>query len=351
MIEAITITGTYPPVIGKPVHLAATVSASPTPTYEWSVSCPGDFTFQPFSPANALATDLTLNMCESGAVVTFAVTDPSVPENGGSLTSRVSFVLPYVKQGVEVSSITINSWPNVLSISTGSNTQPVPGGTVELVAVVSDPNGDALSSTWSDDCDGTFDDVTSLTPVWTAPNTPGAECVLNLAVEEVEGLGNNEATFTVHVATPILTVAPYIDVCTPGVWTCESVASYAGAESYLDEAGLHLVKTVADSSSVAFGPNARIVGVAGMTFSSASFNATGTGIGAGTPRFFLRFQDGRACGLDAPVLSGESLTFTPTATCGATGTLSDLDIIADMAGHIGTVDLTNIRVNGIPVRL
>lgn len=356
MISGIAITGTYPPVIGKPVHLAATVSASPSQTYLWTVSCPNDSTSAPFTAQNAKVTDLTLNFCEADATVTFTVSDASIAGAGGSISSTVSFVLPYVPQGVNVSGVTINSWPNITSIRSTTNAAPVAGGTVNLFAAAYDPDDNALGYAWEDNCGGSFSAQNTLTPVWTAPNAPGAICELKLTVTEVDwarGMtaGTNSATFKLQVAPAILTLQPYIDVCTPGVWTCNSVASYADASSFVDPAGaLQLVKTAADSSTVAFGPNAGILGVAGMVFESASFNAEGNGIGAGTPRFYLRFQDGGACALDAPVRAGSSFTFAATAACGAGKALSALDIIADMGGQIGSVTITDILVNGVAVK-
>ncbi len=217
-ISAITITGTNPPVIGKPVHLAATVSASPSPTYLWTVSCPGDFTFQPFTSKSSLATDLVLNFCEADAIVTFSVTDPSVPETSGAITSTVQFVLHYVPQGIDVPSIDVNSWPNITSIGTSSNAQPLPGETVALVAVASDPEGDSFTSTWSDSCGGSFANGSTLTPIWTAPNTPYGECVLMLTLQEAgnengHNAGHNSATFTLHVGAvtqPVFSTIPAV---------------------------------------------------------------------------------------------------------------------------------------------
>jgi hypothetical protein len=220
-VSASELWGTNPPVIGKPVHLAATVSASPSPSYEWTVACEGDLTYQPFSAKNALATDLTLNFCESDALVTFSVIDPSVPETNGAITSTVQFSLHYVKQGISASVIGTNSWPNITSIGTSSNAQPLPGQTVALVAVASDPDGDSFTSSWSDNCGGSFANDSTLSATWTAPNMPNGECVLTLTVQEAgnasaaHNVGHNSATFTLHVGAVIAPVFSTIPAVVP----------------------------------------------------------------------------------------------------------------------------------------
>jgi hypothetical protein len=344
MIEAITITGTYPPVIGKPVHLEATVSASPTPGYLWSVSCLGDDTFQPFSPEDARATDLTLNQCESGAVVTFSVTDPSVPETGGSMTSTVSFVLPYVKQGVQVPEIAINSWPNIVSLRATTDAQPSPGEPVTLRANAVDPDGGAISDyTWAAECG---DDDGAFAPpglflgqtVWTAP-AEAATCVITVAVTDGEG-GSNAATLTLKVGS-VWTMMPalYPNSSTTG-----------SAIEWLDAGTVRLTKV--DPATAA---NLSFLGEPQL-LTSLSYDVDGH-CGAGAPRFNVRFQESSnlywfACHYGT--VDGATRRFVPADAWGPGGTrgvlpadlaqpISSIGIVMD---DVGVVTLSNIKVNG-----
>lgn len=206
-IHAITVAGGAP-VIGKPLHLTATVRGAPSQTYLWKVSCADEPTPEAsFTNPTGIATDLTLHRCSGDAIVTFSVTNPGVPHANGSLTSAVQFTLGYVPQGVDVT-ITTNSWPNITSIGTASNTAPLPGDTVRLDATAFDPDGDSLVYSWADDCGGSFSGEHTLTPIWTAPAAPGAVCELELTVREAgnedgHNDGLNSGTFTLQVAPTV----------------------------------------------------------------------------------------------------------------------------------------------------
>jgi hypothetical protein len=347
-ITALTISDTTPE-ISIPVELGATVAfdePGATVAYHWSAQCAGE-TAPAFSNANGLTTTLTMTTCQSDATVTFRVTASNIPGVVGEVKSTVSFALDYNPQGV-APSIDINSWPNISSISilNGANAQPLPGTMFVFGVEASDPDNDPLTYTWSSSCAAApVVQLVAGSANWTAPAIAGP-CTITVVVTDGRG-GTNDATFAVNVANEILTVAPHIAVCIPGVWTCESVTSYEDAASYVDATGLHLVKSAADTSAVAFGPNARILGVVGMALTSASFDAVGS-IGGGSPRFIVRTATG-ACPLELvnATVSGSTYTFAPTATCG--GVLTGLDIVADMGGQAGSVTLTNIKVNGIPV--
>jgi hypothetical protein len=204
-IHAISVAG-GPPVIGKPLTLTGTVRGAPSQTYLWSVSCADDpAPDAPFTNPTGLMTQLTLGRCSSEAVVTFSVTNRGGSNGHGSLTSTVRFTLGYAPQGITMS-VSINSWPNITSIGTASNTEPVPGGTIELVAIASDPDGDLLIHAWSDDCGGSFTGANTLTPTWTAPLTAGSLCELKLTVREAGNAeGHNDG---VNTGTLTLKVAP-----------------------------------------------------------------------------------------------------------------------------------------------
>jgi hypothetical protein len=191
------------PAIGRPVHLQAFVNSTPDPKFKWEVSCAGDFALGAFSAPHATETDLTLWRCESNATVTFTMEDDCATGSGGSMYARVTFTLPYVEQGIDASIIDINSFPNIVYIRATNDVEPAAGETVNLVAKVSDPDGDPMTYEWSfldagsSSC-GNFAPLSGAVPadgvidtVWTAPG-PGEECYLSLTVKEAGEEGHDE---------------------------------------------------------------------------------------------------------------------------------------------------------------
>jgi hypothetical protein len=103
-----------------------------------------------------------------------------------------------------VNGATQNTYASIQSI-TATPAQPTPGGTVQLVAVTRDPEGDALAYAWSDDCGGTFADTTTPTTTWTAPAAP-ATCNVQLEIVEIDVPEHsavfNARTIAVKVVAP-----------------------------------------------------------------------------------------------------------------------------------------------------
>jgi len=120
----------------------------------------------------------------------------------------VTLSLTYAEQGASPVSIETNSWPDVLSIGTDSNTEPAPGGTVDLVAEVQDVDCDDVTVTWSSACSGVgdnanaFSDLHSLTTTWTAPSSSAMLCALMLSVDDGRG-GTNTGAIALKTA-PVL---------------------------------------------------------------------------------------------------------------------------------------------------
>jgi hypothetical protein len=218
-ISAIAISDAQP-AIGQTINLSATVDfKSQAATYLWTSSCnvprvdpniPGFTAWEDdvIAAPTEMATDFT-TYCGDTATLTFSVTDPAVDATAGkSLTSTVEFSLKYAEQGAAPVEIKTNSWPDVLSISTESNAEPVPGGTVDLVAVVQDADGDDVTVTWSSACSGVgdnangFSDVHSLATTWTAPNSNGMLCGIILSVDDGRG-GTNTGAIMLKTA-PVL---------------------------------------------------------------------------------------------------------------------------------------------------
>jgi len=109
----------------------------------------------------------------------------------------------------------INNVNHSPMISAGDDISIDEGGTIQLCATASDPDGDALKYHWSIPCGkGELNDPTLLSPVFTAPLTSaceGEDIVLKLTVIDSCG-ASAEDNVTVHVrnlnAPPIVKLGP-----------------------------------------------------------------------------------------------------------------------------------------------
>lgn len=359
-ISGIAITGTFPPVMAKPVGLLASVvntETTGTLSYAWAVACPGDLvdplqpvtlggqTFDVFTARTSTSTNLTLSGCEGDATVTFTVTASNVQGAAGPITSTVSFVLKYVPQGINIGNITINPWPNITALRATTDAQPLPGQTVDFVANAVDPDGGPVAYTWTAMCGSAAQDVfeaynaENSSVKWTAPATAGS-CTIKVSVTDGEG-GSNSATFTLNVGS-IWTAMPalYPDSSTTGstiTWNADGSVTLTKVDP-------------------ATAPNLSIVG-APQKLATLSFDVGGDGYcGAGAPRFNVRFQGSSnlywfACAYGTR--SGSTVSFVPVDAFlgGARGVLPEdlanpISSIGIVMDEVGSVTLSNIRING-----
>jgi hypothetical protein len=288
--------------------------------------------------------------CQGVERITLTATNydsPSCSEPGCEIVSSVSFTVPYDKQGYDVGVIDFNYSPNVLCDRI-ENAEPLPGGAVVLNALVTDMDSPASGWTyeWTSSCGGSFADANALDTTFYAPGLYNTPCKLTLEAWDGEG-GYNKGYVSLKTAPAAfgLTIDPYIDVCNSSTWACNSVETYEFASATVAGGALVLNKAAADGNGVAFGPNAHIVGVAGMTLAEASFDAVGS-VGGGSPRFLVNGN----CQLELyeATVNGNNYSFD-TSAC--PGVMSTLDIISDMGGQPGEVTITNVKVNGIPVSM
>jgi hypothetical protein len=88
---------------------------------------------------------------------------------------------------------------------TASETSTTMGNSVELIAVATDAEGDALLFTWSADT-GTFDATDDDTVNWTAPET---EEIVTLSLRVTDDINSTLATVDIGVGVYVPTVQPY----------------------------------------------------------------------------------------------------------------------------------------------
>lgn len=89
--------------------------------------------------------------------------------------------------------------PPIIDSLSASPTTVAPGGSVALLVSAHSPNpGDTLIYHWSATC-GTFNNATSTTPIWTAPESLGT-CAVTISVLDNNG-GVTTASLAITVAT------------------------------------------------------------------------------------------------------------------------------------------------------
>jgi hypothetical protein len=211
------------PSYGESIHLDAKIdNYLDTVSYKWSAKCmgkeweiPGDSPYEVlgdspkhigFTLTNKASTDF-VSFCNGtffgipvpewdGKVeFTFKVTDTNCAV-AGSITSAVTFTLMYSAQGAKVG-FDYNTAPNILSIASNSDTEPLPGQKVVLTADVKDPDYDPVTYLWTDDCGGALANANSAVVTITVPaDVPS--CTLYLDVSDGHG-GTNKGSFMFHV--------------------------------------------------------------------------------------------------------------------------------------------------------
>ncbi|HTT70246.1 MAG TPA: hypothetical protein VMG32_03405 [Anaeromyxobacteraceae bacterium] len=183
------------PVVGDTVLVIASASDvdNNAMTFAWTSSCADDIWM---GQTSAIATVQLAADCGTSRTLTFSATDS---KNVTSSASMIFAVAPYPTGEVDVN-VTFNSFPNILSI-TSPDAQCVPGGTISIVAVAQDDDGDSITPSWSSNCSGaTFDNANTLTPTFHAPPTapPSGSCSVVLTVSDGRG-GTNQGQLNVNV--------------------------------------------------------------------------------------------------------------------------------------------------------
>ncbi len=109
--------------------------------------------------------------------------------------------------------VSFNAWPVATQVTGTPSGQVAPGGVVSLDVAAVDPDNDALTYSWADDCGGGFSDTTVKSPTWTAPASAstGAVCKVRVDLNDGRG-GSTTGQLGINLGLPqIPTMPPVID--------------------------------------------------------------------------------------------------------------------------------------------
>jgi hypothetical protein len=198
----------YSVKIGKPLRLYSYASAnyldsnnkvnSIQPTYRWTAKDSNGNncgTFDDSTKPNPTWTAPNTPNTSCKITLTVSTTD----SNNNQISKSKSFDVK----------VTSNNPPVINTISANPS-MVEPGGKVSLYSYASDPDGDSITYSWSDNCGGTFTynntDTLKQNPIWTAPMLdPQKEtektCTITLTVSDGEASDKKTVTISVNGKT------------------------------------------------------------------------------------------------------------------------------------------------------
>jgi hypothetical protein len=196
-LVALVLQTTIPPApfVGEAPVINGIVASTTTPTPGSTVSL-SISTFDANADIVTYAWSATDGSFDDPSSASPVWTAPPTPETvtlkvtiadalGGAATT--TFPLTVTADGSLEVTATFDSWPTVTAMS-ANPTRIVAGSSTALTVTACDVDGDALSYSWSADCDGTFDDASAAAPIFTLSALPASsECTFTVTVSDGEG--------------------------------------------------------------------------------------------------------------------------------------------------------------------
>jgi hypothetical protein len=207
-------------VPGTVLSLTANVSDAndAISSYRWLSSAGGVFSNPSGDPnAKTAVVDTTWTPAPTAVPVTVTLTLEVVDAQSAlsSLGIQVLVTPASAKGGPVTVVATINNWPDLLGFN-ATDGLVAPGGAIGLSAEAQDPDGDAVSFTWSSTCGGTIvRDAAGSTPIldvvtFTAPAAYVGPCTLGVLVADGQG-GSTNGTLDVLVKAPVAYAPDFVD--------------------------------------------------------------------------------------------------------------------------------------------
>ncbi len=161
-----------------------------------------------FANANTANPTWTAPATEGTYTLSVSVTDGK----GGQAGISLKIAVVHAKGAANVS-VSFNTWPVATQVTGSPSDQVAAGDLVSLDVAAVDPDNDALSYSWADDCGGSFSDTTLKSPSWTAPATAPSSGVCKVTVSLSDGRGGSTTgQLGINIGLPqIPTRPPVID--------------------------------------------------------------------------------------------------------------------------------------------
>jgi hypothetical protein len=161
-----------------------------------------------FANGNTASPTWTAPATEGTYTLSVSVTDG----RGGQAGISLKIAVVHARGAANVA-VSFNAWPVATQVTGTPSGQVAPGGVVSLDVAAVDPDNDALTYSWADDCGGSFSGTTVKSPAWTAPASAstGAVCKVTVSLNDGRG-GSTTGQLGINLGLPqIPTMPPVID--------------------------------------------------------------------------------------------------------------------------------------------
>jgi hypothetical protein len=139
-----------------------------------------------FANGNTASPTWTAPATEGTYTLSVSVTDGKGGQAGISLKLAV-----VQARGAANVAVSFNAWPVATQVTGTPSGQVAPGGVVSLDVAAMDPDNDALTYSWADDCGGSFSGTKVKSPTWTAPASASTGAVCKVRVDLNDGRGGS----------------------------------------------------------------------------------------------------------------------------------------------------------------